>query len=276
MQGSLAERSAEDLVARHRGMRRYVVDGIVVLNVLIFAAWQVGARVPELGGVMERNFLVSLSRLEAGRIWTLLTSVFSHAALLHLAINMLVFKSFAPPIVRAWGLRHFVTFYLCAGIAASAAHATFTWFGWPDMPALGASGAVAGMLIAYAFLFPRRLVYLFALVPLPAWLMAVAFVGFDLWGLVSQYQNRELPLEGQVLIGHGAHLGGALFGVIWSLADRSRFDDLLAQEQEALDAADEDEAARLRRYQQERMAQRLGQARRTRPGWLSGGEDDAT
>ena len=284
-QPTMAERSAQDLAERHAGTRRLAVDGIVALNVVVFVAWQVGARVPEVGAFMERHFLVSLTSVEQGRIWTLLTSAFSHAAAWHLIINMFVLKSFAPPIARAWGLSQFLTFYVCAGVSASVAHVLFSWFGWPDIPALGASGAIAGLLLAYAFLYPRRLVYLFAIVPLPAWAMAIAFVGFDLWGLIGQYRERQLGWDDGVLIGHGAHLGGALFGVLWSLVDRSRFDELLSQEQEALDAADEQLMERARQIQKDRMNQRMQQLRkrgdppagRQAHDWLPRhGEDDET
>ncbi len=205
------------------------VNVIVGLNVVVWLAWKHGHHlqvgIPEL---LLDNFLVSLSSLEEGRWWTLLTSAFSHAMGLHLMVNMIVLKSFGQPLEQAWGSRRFVGFYLCAAVASSAAHASLSYFGWEDIPALGASGAIAGVLMCFAFLYPQRLLLFFMVVPVPAWLAVTAFVGLDIWGLIEQRSGGGLP------IGHGAHLGGALFGLLWSLLDRSLGNDLEAYEEEAL------------------------------------------
>ena len=77
-----------------------------------------------------------------------------------------------------------------------------------DGPALGASGAVSGLLLAYALHFPRSKILLFGIVPVPALVGVLGFVGIDLWGLFAQTRGGGLP------IGHGAHLGGALAGAL--------------------------------------------------------------
>ena len=80
--------------------------------------------------------------------------------------------------------------------------------GSSDVPALGASGAISGLLLAYALHFPRHKILLFGIVPIPALVGVLAFVGIDLWGLLAQSRGGGLP------IGHGAHLGGALAGAL--------------------------------------------------------------
>ena len=77
------------------------------------------------------------------------------------------------------------------------------------IPALGASGAVSALLLAFALLFPKHKILLFAVVPVPALAGALFFVALDVWGLIAQGRGVLLP------IGHGAHLGGALCGVIF-------------------------------------------------------------
>jgi membrane associated rhomboid family serine protease len=79
----------------------------------------------------------------------------------------------------------------------------------PAMAAVGASGAIAGLLIVFGLMFPRERVLLFFVIPLPALWGALAFVGLDLWGLFAQSRGGGLP------IGHGAHLGGALTGAVF-------------------------------------------------------------
>ncbi|RYZ68938.1 MAG: rhomboid family intramembrane serine protease, partial [Proteobacteria bacterium] len=78
----------------------------------------------------------------------------------------------------------------------------------PELPALGASGSLAGLILLFALIFPKEKIVLFGLIPMPALVGALAFVGLDIWGLVSQVEGGGLP------IGHGAHLGGSLAGLL--------------------------------------------------------------
>jgi len=196
------------------------VPVIIAINVLIFLAWQ-AARVDQtLEQVMAGNFLVSTSHLLQGHWWTLVTSAFSHIDFWHIAINMFVLWSFGSVLERLWGTRIFVIFYLVAAVVASASHCfvSSVLMGSPNIPALGASGAVSGLLLAFALLFPKHKILVFGVIPMPALVGALAFVAIDLWGLFAQSQGGGLP------IGHGAHLGGALCGLLfWASYLRTRF-----------------------------------------------------
>ena len=75
--------------------------------------------------------------------------------------------------------------------------------------ALGASGAIAGLVLVFSLIFPREKILLMGIIPVPALFGALAFVGLDLWGLTAQAHGGGLP------IGHGAHLGGALTGMLY-------------------------------------------------------------
>ena len=201
----------------HRPLR--VVPAVVVINVLVFLAWQAIRWAPGLENFMITNFLVSWVHLEHGLVWTLLTAAFSHSELWHIAINMVVLWSFGSVLERLLGWRVFLAFYLTSGIVASIAHCVVSWgMGRADVPALGASGAVSALLLVYALLFPKARLLVFGIIPVPALAGALFFVGLDLWGLVAQGQGGGLP------IGHGAHLGGALCGFLfWWFALRGRF-----------------------------------------------------
>ncbi len=187
------------------------VPALIAVNLAVFLAWQVGYDDDAWGGWLMRNATVSLAHLQEGLVWAPLTSAFSHAQAWHFALNMFVLFNFGAVMELSWGPRRFVIFYLGACLVSGLMHAAFSLFGWPDHPALGASGAVSGVLIAFVFLYPRHKLLLFLIIPLPAWIAALLLVGLDLWGLVSQHAGGGLP------IGHGAHLGGALFGAVWSL-----------------------------------------------------------
>ncbi len=192
----------------HRPLR--VVPIIVVLNVVVFAAWRASVLAPGLQTFMGNNFLVSWTHLEHGYWWTLLTAAFSHFEWWHIGINMVVLWSFGSVLERLMGPRLFATFYLTSAVVSSAIHCGVSrLMGKPDMAALGASGAVSALLLAYALLFPKARLLVFGIVPVPALTGALFFVALDIWGLVAQGRGGGLP------IGHGAHLGGALCGLIF-------------------------------------------------------------
>jgi membrane associated rhomboid family serine protease len=185
---------------------------LIILNVIVYCAWLGFA--PKAWGLdedfMARHFLVSWSSLTEGRWWTLLGSVFSHVTFLHLFVNMFVLNSFGRFLEQFFGPKFYLGFYLVAGIVSSFSHAALSNFllNQPDLPALGASGAIAGLVMLFSFIFPKQKIVLFAIIPLPALVGAVAFVALDVWGLVAQANGGGLP------IGHGAHLGGALTGLL--------------------------------------------------------------
>lgn len=186
---------------------RPVVLAFLILNTLVFVAWLALGENPFL----IENFLVSWDALAAGRWWTLFTSEFSHILFLHFFVNMYVLASFGPIVEYTIGSQRFFSFYLIAAAIASASHAGVSAYilGKPDLPALGASGAISGVILLFSFIYPRARILLFGLIPMPALVGALAFVGLDLAGLIWQAGGGGLP------IGHGAHLGGAATGALY-------------------------------------------------------------
>lgn len=191
-------------------MRRvWLVPLIIILNVAVFALWHTGDAARQ--AFMEDNFVVSWNALMEGRYWTLLTSVFSHNLLIHILVNMFVLRSFGSLIEEVLGSYRFFKFYLAAGILGSIVHAAVSnyYLHSPDIGAVGASGAIAGLVVLFSLLYPREKILIFALIPVPAMLGAFLLVGLDLWGLTAQAHGGGLP------IGHGAHLGGAAMGLLY-------------------------------------------------------------
>jgi len=189
--------------------RAILVRLIILINIVVFYFWvSAGSRRVEF---MADNFLVSWTALAEGRYWTLLTSVFSHNMLLHILVNMFVLNSFGSLLEQVLGRVRFVGFYLVAGIVSSLSHCIISNFvlHQPDQAALGASGAIAGLILIFSLVFPKEKILLFGIVPLPAIWGALAFIGLDLWGLSAQMGGGGLP------IGHGAHLGGAFTGIVY-------------------------------------------------------------
>ena len=192
---------------------------IIFINAIVFLAWTV----PTLFGVdyefMSDNFLISWNALQEGRYWTLVTSAFSHNMFFHIFINMYVLNSFGDIVLKTIGRARFLGFYFVAAIFSSFCHATVSSLvlGQPELQALGASGAVAGIILLFSLLYPRERILLFAIIPMPAIVGALAFVGLDIWGLLAQAGGHGLP------IGHGAHLGGALTGFIYYIYLKNKF-----------------------------------------------------
>lgn len=193
-------------------MRAALVPLIIILNIAVFVGWSVGVG----GGIdgpefMQRNFTVSWDLVAEGRYWTLLTAVFSHTRLWHILLNMFVLRSFGSLLEQVLGSWRFFKFYFAAGICGSLVHILVSRFvlNEPEMGAVGASGAIAGLVLVFALLFPREKILLFAIIPVPALFGALGLMGLDIWGLVSQAEGGGLP------IGHGAHLGGAFAGILY-------------------------------------------------------------
>jgi membrane associated rhomboid family serine protease len=148
--------------------------------------------------------------------WQLVTYAFVHAGWLDILFNMFGLFIFAPALERYWGARRFLIYYFVCVIAAgltqiAVQHAT----GNPE-PTIGASGGVFGVLLAFAWLFPRaQLLLLLPPIPMPAWLFV------SIYGLLELFFGVTGIEPG---IAHFAHLGGLLGGAIMMLLWRVRPD----------------------------------------------------
>ncbi len=187
-----------------------VVPILIAINVAVYLNWLWSWNEPQF---LIEHFLVSWAHLEHGHYHVLLTSAFSHNLFFHLFINMFVLLSFGSLLERVMGKFRFLRFYLLAGIVGSLSHAvvSYTILESPDQPALGASGAIAGLVLLFSLLFPKEKILVLGLIPVPAIFGALAFIGIDIWGLMAQAGGGGLP------IGHGAHLGGSFTGILYYL-----------------------------------------------------------
>jgi membrane associated rhomboid family serine protease len=138
---------------------------------------------------------------------TLLTYMFFHGDILHLAGNMLFLWVFGDNVEDAMGHIKYLIFYLACGVFAGLVHA------WMDptseIPLIGASGAVAGVIAAYLVLHPRVRVWVLALKAIP--LRISAFFALGLW-IAIQVVMVLLPQVGPVA--WWAHIGGLIAGAV--------------------------------------------------------------
>jgi len=212
---------------------------LILINIVVFFAYWLpdflGYSFGNLDSAIYTYGLVPNSIIHGRNISTFFTSMFLHADLLHLGGNMLFLYIFGDNVEDTFGHGRYLLFYLLAGIVASMVHIATVLYsvqvlhsvpsGVLTVPAIGASGAIAGVLGAYLLLYPRArvltLVFLgwIWIVPIPA----VFFLGFwFVYQLLYGMLTLELPLE----VAYWAHIGGfaagLFFGAIWRGRRRKR------------------------------------------------------
>ncbi len=152
--------------------------------------------------------------------WQLITYQFMHADFWHLFFNMFFgLWMFGMEIEHMWGARKFLFFYLLCGVVAGLAQlflAPLLESGGSDpfmrlVPTVGASGAVYGVMIAFAMMFPDRYVFVYFLIPLKVKYLVILFI---VLGMMSVGQPTN--------IANLAHLGGAFAGYAYILYDMRR------------------------------------------------------
>jgi membrane associated rhomboid family serine protease len=140
-------------------------------------------------------------------VWELVTYMFVHGGPSHLLFNMLTLYLMGVELERTWGSRYFTKFYFACGIGAGLTQVLLGLIpGIGDQfyyrPTVGASGAIFGILLAYALYFPTRPILMFFLFPVPAkyFVMIIGALSF---------------VTGGRGIAHAAHLGGLIFGYLY-------------------------------------------------------------
>lgn len=139
----------------------------------------------------------------------LITYQFLHGGILHLAFNMLALISVGALVEDYFGRARFILFYLLSGIGAAFLHMFMIN---SSIPMVGASGALYGVMVAFAILNPNETLYFFGLIGIKAkYLVLTLFAIEVLLGFFSQSDG----------IGHFAHCGGAITGLLLYFIDKS-------------------------------------------------------
>lgn len=136
------------------------------------------------------------------------TSAFLHSDWYHLIFNMLALSSFGKFVLIVYGIKNFILIYLISLIGGGLLSLYFHR-NHGDYRALGASGAISGIVFSTILISPTSEVsLLFIPYGFPAWAFGIAFVAYTVWGIKRSSDN----------IGHDAHLGGAILGMITTVA----------------------------------------------------------
>jgi membrane associated rhomboid family serine protease len=146
--------------------------------------------------------------VKKGFIWQLITYMFLHGGLFHILFNMFALWMFGCEIERTWGTREFIKYYFITGLGAGLF--TFILSFNSNIPTIGASGAIFGILVAFALMFPDRLIYLYFLIPIKAKYLVAFFAVLE---FIASFRHTS---DG---IGHFAHLGGMIIGYLYIKSD---------------------------------------------------------
>lgn len=199
-----------------------VIRILLIINVVAFIAQQA------MPGLTEWGALHYYKSPEF-KPHQIITHMFLHGNFTHILFNMIALFFFGSMLENYWGAKRFLNFYLICGIGAAVVQMLMIPFEArqaigphpevsPDIlqqaydqfddqySMIGASGAIMGIMAAFAYLFPNTEIYIWGAFPIKAKYLIPVYVLFDLFGGFSRQSGDN--------VGHFAHLGGALVGIL--------------------------------------------------------------
>lgn len=201
-----------------------IVKNLIFINVLFFLATAFLFRDSISFEGYERYGLTAVFGLwpighPYFKPYQIFTHMFTHGDIGHIFFNMFGLWMFGRILESIWGAKKFLLFYLVCGIGAAATHLAVQYLTGGYSFAVGASGAVMGVLVGFAYLFPNtELMLLFPPIPIKAKWLILILVAFDLFGGFGRTASG---------IAHWAHLGGAATGFIlvyiWNKTNKKTF-----------------------------------------------------
>ena len=170
------------------------VKRLLIANTVVFLLTAI------VGGSFFYNWFGFTAANALTRPWGAVTYMFLHGDLWHLLLNMLVLFFFGPPLENRWGSSEFLKYYLLCGLGGVALSFVFA----PQAAIIGASAAIYGLMLAFAWYWPETPIYVWGIFPVKAkWLVGFFFV----LTFISAFGRAGGG------IAHFAHLGGLLTGV---------------------------------------------------------------
>lgn len=190
-----------------------VTKNLVAINILMFIATLINEN------FMVANFAMFYPASPFFKPWQILTHMFMHGGFWHIFFNMYSLLMFGSILERSLGPKKYLIFYFVTGLGAVALHTGVEWLqarvfiangiatAYQQLlitPTLGASGAIYGVLIGFAMLYPQaRLILIFPPIPVKAKWLVIIFAAIELFSGINGIQDG---------VAHFAHLGGMLFG----------------------------------------------------------------
>ena len=187
-----------------------VVMPILIVNIIFFIL-----KLATTSPVTRLSYVTELFKLDSSLVltqpWRLFTAMFLHADLNHIFFNMFVLIMFGTILERRLGPKRFLVLYFVSGIVASLAFAILT-----PGSAVGASGALMGVMGCVAMLYPRMKILFFFIIPMPLWFATGVIIFLDIIGLANP----------QSTTGNMAHLGGMIIGLAYGYYLKKKMDNI--------------------------------------------------
>jgi len=155
-------------------------------------------------GIFDWRLFAFTPGLALERPWTFVTSIFLHADFSHILFNMFALFMFGIILENRVGSRNFVILFFLSGIAGSIGYMITASDSM--IPAIGASGAIYGIIGVLAVVMPLMIVWVWGGIPMPMIVFAAIWIALEVLGMLS-------PSD----IAHSAHLGGVIAGIIYGI-----------------------------------------------------------
>lgn len=187
-----------------------VVKALIIANVGAFVLATVAPGLFSPFGLVPEDVLTRL------RLWQPVTYLFLHGGVFHILFNMLTLWMFGTELERMWGSRYFARFYFICGVGAALTQIAASLLPFASLATLyyaktiGASGAIYGLLMAYAIYFPHRQVMFFGIFPIEVRYLVL------IMGAISLLSAAD----GASGVAHLAHLGGLVAGYFYLKSGR--------------------------------------------------------
>jgi len=189
----------------------YYVQLLLMANVAVYVAQllidiplgNLSVHDPPGGSLLLEYLAYSNRDFLSGFVWTPFAYLFLHGSLWHLFGNMLQLFLFGPEVERVLGTRQFFRFYLLCGVAGALANLVPMTMGYASYPVVGASGAVLGVLVAFATIDPDRQLFLFP-IPFPVTVRALV--------ILVVFLNLLTAIGGPSGVAVATHFGGMATG----------------------------------------------------------------
>jgi rhomboid family protein len=190
------------------------IKAIVYANVAVYALTFITVNFLHTDFLVEWFGLVPVETLKHGQVWRLVTYLFLHdpGSPVHLIFNMLSLWMFGVDLERRWGTRGFVKYYAVTGVGAGVATVLFSLLPFAvaepiyKSNTIGASGAIYGLLLAFALLFPHRQILFMFIFPLPVRVAAAMMALMSFMAATSGTNGT---------VAEATHLAGFIIGWIY-------------------------------------------------------------
>ena len=198
------------------GRTPYVTYALILANIAIFISyWPLFSDPYALNTFYVNWAMIPAKIVHGGGYETLISSMFLHGGWMHLAGNMLFLWIFGDNLEDEMGHLPYLAFYIACGVGAGLAQLASEPYSL--VPTVGASGAIAGVMGGYLLLYPKAkvdiliiLIFIFKILPIPAWIM------LGLWFIFQLFGGLSMPAGGGG-VAYWAHAGGFVIGALLTL-----------------------------------------------------------